>query len=85
MHGSELCACNVMSNRQIANAFVLWAGRSSMWDLRWKRFLCHQAVDKLCEQFELGQERLFNPLNVRDNAGLDDLVGDPLTRKHMEN
>ncbi|CAL1135730.1 unnamed protein product, partial [Cladocopium goreaui] len=47
-------------------------------------FLCHQAVDKLREQFELGQERLFDPFNVRDNAGLDDLVGDPLTRKHME-
>ena len=48
-------------------------------------FLCHQAVDKLREQFELGQERLFDPFNVRDNAGLDDLIGDPLTRKHMEN
>lgn len=48
-------------------------------------FLCHQAVDKLHEQFELGQEMLFDPFNVRDNAGLDDLVGDPLTRKHMEN
>ena len=50
-----------------------------------KVFLCHQAVDKLHEQFELGQERLFDPFNVRDNAGLDDLIGDPLTRKHMEN
>ena len=48
-------------------------------------FLCHQAVDKLREQFEFGQERLFDPFNVRDNAGLDDLIGDPLTRKHMEN
>ena len=48
-------------------------------------FLCHQAVDKLREQFELGQERLFDPFNVRGNAGLDDLIGDPLTRKHMEN
>ena len=48
-------------------------------------FLCHQAVDKLREQFELGQERLFDPFNVGDNAGLDDLIGDPLTRKHMEN
>ena len=48
-------------------------------------FLCHQAVDKLREQFELGQERLFDPFNVRDNAGLGDLVRDPLTRKHMEN
>ena len=48
-------------------------------------FLCHQAVDKIREQFELGQERLFDPFNVRDNAGLDDLIGDPLTRKHMEN
>ena len=48
-------------------------------------FLCHQAVDKLREQFELGQERLFDPFNVRDNAGLDDLIGDPLTRKHVEN
>ena len=27
---------------------------------------------------------LFDPLNVRGNAGLGDLVGDPLTRKHME-
>ena len=48
-------------------------------------FLCHQAVDKIREQFGLGQERLFDPFNVRDNAGLDDLIGDPLTRKHMEN
>eukprot|EP00438_Fugacium_kawagutii_P016281 Skav201195 [mRNA] locus=scaffold633:343960:345298:- [translate_table: standard] len=48
-------------------------------------FLCHQAVDKLLQQFELGQERLFDPFNVRGNAGLGDLVGDPLTRKHMEN
>ena len=48
-------------------------------------FLCHQAVDKLLEQFELGEESLFDPFNVRDNAGLGDLVGDPLTRKHMEN
>eukprot|EP00435_Cladocopium_sp_Y103_P003569 s605_g1.t1 len=48
-------------------------------------FLCHQAVDKLLQQFELGQERLFDPFNVRDNSGLGDLVGDPLTRKHMEN
>ncbi|CAL1125783.1 unnamed protein product [Cladocopium goreaui] len=48
-------------------------------------FLCHQAVDKLRQQFELGQERLFDPFNVRDNAELGDLVRDPLTRKHMEN
>ena len=27
---------------------------------------------------------LFDPLNVRGHAGLGDLVGDPLTRKHME-
>eukprot|EP00438_Fugacium_kawagutii_P034965 Skav202203 [mRNA] locus=scaffold2207:68295:96968:- [translate_table: standard] len=44
-----------------------------------------EAVDKLLQQFELGQERLFDPFNVRGNAGLGDLVGDPLTRKHMEN
>ncbi|CAL1166703.1 unnamed protein product [Cladocopium goreaui] len=31
-------------------------------------FLCHQAVDKLRQQFELGQERLFDPFNVRGNA-----------------
>ena len=48
-------------------------------------FLCHQAVHKLREQFEFGQERLFDPFKVRDNGGLGDLVGDPLTRKHMEN
>ena len=48
-------------------------------------FLCHQAVDKLRQQFELGQERLFDPFKVRGNAGLGDLVRDPLTRKHMEN
>ena len=48
-------------------------------------FLCHQAVDKLLEQFEFGQQRLFDPFNVRSNAGLGDLVGDPLTRTHMEN
>ena len=37
------------------------------------------------EQFELGKESLFDPFNVRDNAGLGDLVRDPRTRKHMEN
>ena len=37
-------------------------------------FLCHQAVDKLRQQFELGQERLFDPFNVRGNAEVGDLV-----------
>jgi hypothetical protein len=46
--------------------------------------LCHQAVDKLREQFELGQERLFDPFNVRDSAGVDDLIGAPLPRNHGE-
>ena len=33
----------------------------------------------------MGKESLFDPFNVRDNAGLGDLVRDPRTRKHMEN
>ena len=48
-------------------------------------FLCHQAIDKLREQFRMGQERLFDPFDVRGNAGLGDLVGDSRTREHMEN
>ena len=49
-------------------------------------FLCHQAIDKLQEQFRMGQERLFDPFSVQGNDGLEDLVGyyQP-TRKHMEN
>ena len=49
-------------------------------------FLCHQAIDKLREQFRMGQERLFDPFSVQGNDGLEDLVGyyQP-TRKHMEN
>ena len=38
-------------------------------------FLCHQAIDKLREQFRMGQERLFYPFSVRGNDGLEDLVG----------
>jgi len=48
-------------------------------------FLCDQAIDKLREQFRMGQERLFDPFDVRGNAGLGDLVGDSRTREHMEN
>ncbi|CAE7810514.1 unnamed protein product [Symbiodinium microadriaticum] len=33
----------------------------------------------------MGQERLFDPFDVRGNAGLGDLVGDSRTREHMEN
>ncbi|CAE7688960.1 unnamed protein product, partial [Symbiodinium microadriaticum] len=48
-------------------------------------FLCHQAIDKLREQFRMGKESFFDPVSVQGNDGLDDLVGDALTRKHMEN
>ncbi|CAJ1421465.1 unnamed protein product [Effrenium voratum] len=49
-------------------------------------FLCHQAIDKLRQQFRMGEENLFHPFNVRGgNAWLGGLVGDPLTRKHMVN
>ncbi|CAJ1404548.1 unnamed protein product [Effrenium voratum] len=48
-------------------------------------FLCHQAIDKLQEQFRMGEENLFHPFNVRGGNACGDLVGDPLTRKHMVN
>ena len=72
MYGSELCARNVMSNRHIANDFVLWAGRSSM--------------RPLVETFFCATRRSTSSMsNSSCHAGLDDLIGDPLTRKHMEN
>eukprot|EP00439_Symbiodinium_sp_Y106_P019456 s5236_g2.t1 len=57
-------------------------------------FLCHQAIDKLLQQFRMSEESLFDPFRVRGRDGLDGLVRDELThglvrdeltRQHIEN
>ena len=40
---------------------------------------------KLLQQFSMGEEDLFDPLSIRADDGLGDLVKDPLTQEHMAN